>query len=60
MAALSELVKHPDLVIPAPANIVGEEAGWQASLKLGYAAKGGKSMLLHQDRRGPLFVQKTF
>jgi urease accessory protein len=60
MAALSELVKHPDLVIPAPANIVGEEAGWQASLKLGYAAKGGKSMLLHQDRRGPLFVQKPF
>jgi len=60
MAVLSELVNHPDRVMPTPANIVEEEAGWQASLKLGYAAKGGKSLLLRQDRRGPLFVQKPF
>lgn len=34
--------------------------GWQAGLSLEYVYKDGKTVLLKQDRRGPLFVQKPF
>jgi urease accessory protein len=60
MATVSSHLKHPDMGTPAAGGAFQTEDGWKASLKLGYAAKGGKSVLLQQERRGPLFVQKPF
>lgn len=34
--------------------------GWQASLALGFAAKGGRTALTHRRQRGPLAVQRAF
>jgi urease accessory protein len=50
----------PETRTQGPADALKNDDGWRASLKLGYAAKDGKSLLLQQERRGPLFVQKPF
>jgi urease accessory protein len=36
------------------------DGGWPALLNLGYAYVNGKSVLVQQERCGPLFVQKPF
>ncbi len=47
---------------PAAEATIWEPAagGWRADLKLDFARSSGKSLMLRQERRGPLFVQKPF
>lgn len=60
MAAV--LNTYAEAAVPAdvPALYGTADAGWRASLKLGYAFSQGKSLLRRQERQGPLFVQKPF
>ena len=44
----------------SPEEAVKGNNGWRACLALEYAAIGGRSLLLRQERQGPLFVQKPF
>jgi urease accessory protein len=48
----------PQVHKSGPADGLKKDDGWRASLKLEYAANHGKSVLLQQERQGPLFVQK--
>lgn len=37
-----------------------ESQGWQAELSLGFACRGGKTVLARRSQRGPLAVQRPF
>jgi urease accessory protein len=37
-----------------------DAAGWQARLRLDFAARPGRTILAHRERRGPLAVQRPF
>ena len=37
-----------------------QELGWSASLSLGFQYIGGKTVLAHRERKGPLAVQRAF
>ncbi len=60
MTANSLLLEHPVRRAAEQADVLPNGDGWQACLKLGFAAKGGQTLLARQERRGPLFVQKPF
>lgn len=38
----------------------GKSTGWQASLSLGFEARGGRTVLARRQQRGPLAVQRPF
>lgn len=44
----------------APVPVVSSTAGWQAELSLGFACRGGKTVLIQRQQRGPLAVQRPF
>lgn len=63
MTAVSQRIrnpKDPTRAWAATRDTVTATDGWRACLTLGYAAKHGRSWLLRQERRGPLYVQKPF
>jgi urease accessory protein len=49
-----------DSIQPSTQHAVSGQGGWLGHLELGYAYSEGKSFLLKQERKGPLFVQKPF
>jgi len=49
----------PDSV-PASSDQVPDPAGWAASLDLGFALRGGHTVLAERRQRGPLAVQRPF
>jgi urease accessory protein len=44
----------------APSDRVEDPAGWVASLDLGFARRGGRTVLAERRQRGPLVVQRPF
>lgn len=50
-------------LVPAPADQVPQvpdPTGWAASLELGFAPRGGRTVLAARRQRGPLAVQRPF
>jgi urease accessory protein len=39
---------------------IPDSSGWQASLSLGYQARGPRTVLAHRRRSGPLTIQRAF
>ncbi|WP_295393108.1 urease accessory protein UreD [uncultured Thiodictyon sp.] len=48
------------LLDPGQTAIPTETPGWQASLELGLAERGGRTVLAHKRQFGPLTVQRPF
>lgn len=44
----------------APVSVCADPPGWQARLELGFADRGGRTVIAHRHQRGPLAVQRPF